>query len=184
MRIIAGQWRGRNLLAPTGAQTTRPTSDRAREALFSILLPWLSGARVLDLFAGSGALALEALSRGAAYAVLCDRDREACAAIGKNIATLSAQERTLLLEQDAAHALKGLAGDAFDLIFLDPPYRAGLAQDALVEIARGGLLAPGGRIIVESAADDLPEPPPGLMVADRRKYGVAVLTMMEREDDA
>lgn len=185
MRIIAGEWRGRPIAAPKGSDTTRPTSDRVREALFSILTPWLRGARVLDLFAGSGALALEALSRGAEFAVLCDCDRNACKALRSNIDTLSARERTRLMEADALRALDKLSddGEAFDLIFLDPPYQSGLLPRVLERIARGGLLREDGRIIAETSSSAPAEAVRGLTVADTRKYGAAVLVMLEKEKD-
>lgn len=186
MRIIAGQWRGRAIVAPKGGGTTRPTSDRAREALFSILTPRLEGAAVLDLFAGSGAMGLEALSRGAARALLCDSDRKACEAIRRNIEALDAGEIARVEEGDALKLLNRLtwSGERFSLIFLDPPYKAGLLAGALEAIAGHGVLERGGLIIAESSAAAPPGEIAGLAVADRRRYGIAAFTMYAREADA
>src|SRR3954464_15593304 len=142
MRIIAGRWRGRPLLAPTG-QATRPTADRAREAIFSMLASRLGsfeGLRVVDLFAGSGALGLEALSRGAAHCVFVDKDRAAVDAIRANIATLGASGD--VVPGGAEHAR---VPGPLDLAFLDPPYGSGLAASALQRLP----LAPGGLASVE-----------------------------------
>ena len=124
MRIIAGEMRSRKLKAPEGMDT-RPTADRVKEALFSILGSRVYGARVLDLYGGSGALALEAVSRGADSAVVCDLSAKACAVIQENIDTLGCGEKVRLLRMKDTAALSALQkkGDAFDLIFLDPPYR-------------------------------------------------------------
>src|SRR5690242_18499798 len=144
MRIVAGEWRGRRLVAPAG-RTTRPTSDRVREAVFSILGP-LDGESVLDLFAGSGALALEALSRGAGQATLVERDRAALKALRANVEALGAEAR--VVAGDAAAFLDSAARDGahYDLVFLDPPYRTGLGRELSLE----PVLAPGARVIVES----------------------------------
>lgn len=170
MRIIAGSARGRQIAAPKGL-ATRPTLDRVRESLFGILQFSLEGARVLDLYAGSGSLGLEALSRGAAYAVFNDRDRACGDIVRKNLETLGFSERALVLELDALAAIGRLAGQAFDLVFLDPPYRDG-AQRALAALFSQGLVAPGGRVVVEHAWQEPPEETPGLFARlDSRKYG-------------
>ena len=156
MRIISGQARGRKLATLEG-ENTRPTLDRTREALFNILQTRVRGAKVLDLFAGSGALGLEALSRGAQSAVFCDVSRQACAVIQKNIEALRAQDRSRLLCCDAMDALARLAGESFDVVFLDPPYRKGLVDKALAglvaddRLADGAFLAdkPLGRVLAE-----------------------------------
>jgi 16S rRNA (guanine966-N2)-methyltransferase len=126
VRIIAGEWRGRSLAAPAG-RSTRPTTDRAREAWMSIVAPALAGARVLDLFAGSGALGLEALSRGAAEATFVEDDPRALAALRKNIATFGATERVAIVRADAVTFVHALDAGAFDIAFADPPYEKGLA---------------------------------------------------------
>jgi 16S rRNA (guanine966-N2)-methyltransferase len=169
MRIVAGTWRGRALQAPPG-DTTRPTADRVRQALFDMLLhaPWggrdaIEGAHVLDVFAGTGALGLEALSRGAAFATFIEQDRAALAALRANIATLRAADRTAVLAGDAL-ATKGLAaapsttlsGAPCALVFLDPPYGADLVPRALAHLTAGGWIAPGALIVAETARDEPP----------------------------
>ena len=173
MRIIAGKLKGRRLLAPQGI-AIRPTSDRAREALFAILghgEPPLAGAAFLDLFCGTGAVGLEAYSRGAAEVVLIDNDRQALKLAEANIARLRAQNQVRLLARDAT--LLGPSPRAFDLAFLDPPYRSGLATAALAGLAASGWLAEGARIIVELAAKDEPVLPAGYALDRERRYGSA-----------
>jgi 16S rRNA (guanine966-N2)-methyltransferase len=173
MRIIAGKHRGRRLLAPAG-QTIRPTGDRAREALFDILehgAPPLQGASFLDLFCGTGAVGLEAHSRGASDVVLIDHDRAALKLAEANIARLGSPPGVRLLARDAT--LLGPAPHPFDLVFLDPPYRSGLAARALAGLARGGWPDEGARIIVELAAKDEPVLPAGYALDRERRYGSA-----------
>ena len=152
LRIVAGRHRGRRIEAPAGL-ATRPTSDRAREALFGILEhgpPPLRGSRFLDLFAGSGAAGLEALSRGAAQALCIDQASAAVAAIERNIQTLGEGGQ---VTRAARRRLPAAAGSApFDIVFLDPPYGSGLLAPALASLAAGGWLAPGARIVAEVAA--------------------------------
>jgi 16S rRNA (guanine966-N2)-methyltransferase len=172
MRIIAGRWRGRKLAAPAGV-TTRPTSDRAREALFSMLTSRIGsfeGLRVADLFAGSGALGLEALSRGAGHCVFVDNDRAAVEAIRANVAALGAEAE--ILQRAAEH----LRPDApVDLVFLDPPYRSGLFLPALENLP----LAPGGFACVETEADEAVELP-GYAIEAVHRHGKARLTLLRR----
>ena len=177
MRIVAGTHGGRRLTTPPG-RDTRPTSDRVREALFSILearggkgadAGALDGARVLDLFAGSGALGLEALSRGAASAVFVDSSRSAVEAVRANLAALGLA--AAVHRRDAAAALRDAAarGDAYDLVFLDPPYRSAAGLTAQLREALPAVLAPGARVVAESDRRvplDL-----GLAVTDARRYG-------------
>jgi 16S rRNA (guanine966-N2)-methyltransferase len=151
VRVVAGRFGGRRLQAPPG-QGTRPTSDRVREALFSTLGP-LDGARVLDLFAGSGALGIEALSRGAASALLVERDARAVAVIRANLDALGLDEPAAIVHAGPARAALRSAsgrGDTYDLIFLDPPYRSapGLGQE--LSAALEPLLSGGGRVVTES----------------------------------
>ncbi|WP_342627442.1 16S rRNA (guanine(966)-N(2))-methyltransferase RsmD [Nguyenibacter vanlangensis] len=161
MRIVAGTWRGRALTAPPG-RTTRPTADRVRQALFDMLLhaPWagrdrIAGARVLDAFAGTGALGLEALSRGAARCVFFETDRAALAALRANIAACGAGDAALVRPADVTHPPPG---PACDLLFLDPPYGKGLPARALAALGAAGWIAPGALVVVETAADEaLPE---------------------------
>ena len=172
MRVVAGTHRGRTLRAPPGSET-RPTSDRVREALFSILGPSIQDARVLDLFAGSGALGIEALSRGAAAAVFVDRSRRATQAIRANLAALGIEAEVRALEARAALRAASGRGEAYDLIFVDPPYR--LAAELGRELSEGlaAVLAPGSRVVTES---DRPAPLQlDLPLADERRYGDTVI---------
>lgn len=179
MRIIAGDMRSRRLKAPEGMET-RPTAEKAREALFSILAQRVPGARVLDLYAGSGALALEALSRGAKSAVLADCAPKACQAIADNIRSLGCGDRARLLRKADAAAMTALEkeGAVFDLIFLDPPYR----MDTAPVCARlaAGLLAKGGLIVVEHARETSPAVSAPLSLRDRREYGAAGISLYQR----
>ncbi len=179
MRIISGQARGRKLKTLEGLDT-RPTLDRTREALFNILQQRVRGARVLDLFAGSGALALEALSRGAGSAVLCDQSPAACGIIRENIALVRMEDRARLLCCEASQALERLVGEQFDLIFLDPPYHKGLIDAALEGMIRRNQLAEGGLIVAETAQDEGFDLPEGLTFTDERKYGKSRLHFIER----
>ena len=176
MRIISGQARGRKLKTLEGLDT-RPTLDRTREALFNILQQRVRDARVLDLFAGSGALALEALSRGA---VLCDQSPAACGIIRENIALVRMEDRARLLCCEASQALERLVGEQFDLIFLDPPYHKGLIDAALEGMIRRNQLAEGGLIVAETAQDEGFDLPEDLTFTDERKYGKSRLHFIER----
>lgn len=171
MRIIAGQWRGRPLKAPAGIDT-RPTSDRAREALFSMLVSRIGsfeGLKVCDLFAGTGALGIEALSRGAAHCTFVENDRAALEALKANIATLGAS--ATVRAQAAEHA----GGGPFDLVFADPPYGSGLGQRALAQI----ILAPGGWASLETAKTEAAVVD-GLEVITERVYGKARIMLFRR----
>jgi 16S rRNA (guanine966-N2)-methyltransferase len=172
MRIIAGRWRGRPLVAPQG-QATRPTADRVREALFSMLASRLGsfeGLEVADLFAGSGALGLEALSRGAAHCVFVENDRGAVEAIRANIAALGASAD--ILPRGAEHA--ALPGPV-DLAFLDPPYGSGLAPLALAKLP----VAPGGWVSVETGRGETIAAE-GYEIDSERSYGKARITLLRR----
>ena len=171
MRIIAGTHRGRQLVTLRDRRI-RPTSDRAREALFGILehgTPPLQGARFLDLFCGTGAVGLEAHSRGAAQVLAIDSDPEALAVATANHARLGAPTTVQLRIADATRL--GPAPLTFDLVFLDPPYRSGLALPALRALLAQGWLAPAGRVIVEHAADDQVDRPAGYTAEQQRRYG-------------
>ena len=178
MRIIAGSHKGTRIFAPKGMET-RPTGDRVREAAFNLLGPGATEeATVLDLFAGSGAMGLEALSRGAAQATFVESDREACRTINRNLDKLGLDNATVLC-QDALTALRSdvRAGARYDLVFVDPPYRRfSSLQNALIEHLPE-LLAPGGTLIVETAAGEEPELP--LTKRTSRRYGSARLTVFE-----
>jgi 16S rRNA (guanine(966)-N(2))-methyltransferase RsmD len=162
----------------------RPTADRVREALFSALGTSVEGARVLDLFAGSGALGLEALSRGAAFAVFVDRAPPAVAALGRNVAALGAGAGCRILRREALAALAelGAAGERFDLMFLDPPYATDLVERALGGIAARGLLAPGGAVVVEHQRDRVPPAAADLRYRWTRRYGDSALTLFDAPD--
>lgn len=184
MRIISGRARGKKLVEFAGARV-RPTADRVREALFSILISRLksmNGCKVLDLFAGTGALALEALSRGAESALLVDAHQESIRIIQANIdgCRMSDCAQVLRGELPAALALTVKSGP-FDLIFMDPPYAQGLAQATLTEIAALELLSKRGIIVVETERGELlPEQIGSLTQTDQRHYGVSAITLFER----
>ncbi|MBW4022841.1 MAG: 16S rRNA (guanine(966)-N(2))-methyltransferase RsmD [Proteobacteria bacterium] len=173
MRIIAGRYRGRRLAAPEGTET-RPTADRARQALFDMLMhaPWaedaVRDAAVLDVFAGTGALGLEALSRGAARAAFIESGRPALAALRANIAVCGAAQMCRVV---AADARKPPPGEPCGLVFLDPPYGQGLVPAALAALGRAGWIAPGALIVAEVAAAD-PAPTEAALLAERR-FGAA-----------
>ncbi len=169
MRIVAGRFGGRGLIAPRG-RATRPTSDRVREALFSILgAAAVEDARVLDLFAGSGALGIEALSRGASEATLVDSSAAAVAAIRRNLQGLGAEAE--VRRQDALAYVKAASRDArqYDLVFLDPPYRHASVLGAELSAALGPVLAPDARVVAES--DRRAPLALDLMQLDERRYG-------------
>jgi 16S rRNA (guanine966-N2)-methyltransferase len=183
MRIVAGRYRGKSLTAPEGA-ATRPTSDRARQAVFNILehASWSQGlqdARVIDLFAGSGALGIEALSRGAAFCLFVETDETARGAIRANLETMAPDGslfgRTRVHRRDATDLgpRPGSAGAPFDLAFLDPPYRKGLGERALAQLGAGGWMAPDAIAVLESASDENIEAPAGFEPLDARDYGAA-----------
>ena len=177
MRIAAGDLRGRIIRAPEG-EATRPTSDRARQAVFNILehAPWSPGLedlRVLDLFAGSGAMGLEALSRGAAHAAFVETAAPALAALRDNVENFRLGERTSVLRQDAARLAARPAGEPFDLAFLDPPYGKGLGEQALAALAAGKWLGPQSIVVFERGADEPAVGLPGWEVLDQRRYGAA-----------
>ncbi len=181
MRIIAGRCKGRRLIAPAGA-ATRPTADRVRLALFDMLwhAPWggraaVEGASVLDAFAGTGALALEALSRGAAQAFLMERDRAAQAAIRANIAACRMECETQLLAVDVLHPPKARA--ACGLVFLDPPYGQGLVPRALAALAEAGWIAPEALVIAEFGQEEATAPP-GFAALAERAHGPASLLVL------
>jgi len=182
LRIIGGTHRRRTLVSPEGLDV-RPTSDRAREALMGILEhgePPLHGAAFLDLFAGSGAVGLEAASRGAARVMLIEQARGALAAIRANIATLGLAESVQARAGDAARL--GTAPQPYDIVFLDPPYRSGLAVKALGSLTIGGWLAPGARVIVELEAEEPFIAPAPYAVEDERRYGRGRFVFLREED--
>lgn len=181
MRIVAGDLRGRPIRTPPG-EATRPTSDRARQAIFNILehAPWspgLKGRRVVDLFAGSGAMGLEALSRGAAECVFVDTAEPALAAIRANVEAFQLGPRARLLRADATRL--GRAETPFDFAFIDPPYGKGLGEMALAALGAGGWLAQGALAVLERGADEPPPAAAGVEVLDERRYGAARVWFLE-----
>jgi 16S rRNA (guanine966-N2)-methyltransferase len=188
MRIIGGRHRGRRLFVPPG-DAVRPTSDRAREALFDILshgrlaaagIPF-AGAPVLDAFAGTGALGLEALSRGAAEAVFIERDRVALAALRRNIEALAEVERARIMPGDAVRPPR--ADRRCAVAFLDPPYRSGLAAPALTALGAAGWLVDEAIAVAELAAREEFAPPAGFVLIDERVYGAARFVLLRRGAD-
>lgn len=188
MRVIAGTARGRPLKAPRG-RDTRPTSDRVREALFSALAADVPGATVLDCYAGSGALAVEALSRGAAAAVLVEVDPRAAAVAGDNLVRAGVAERATVVRDDVARFCRAPRGGPFDLVFVDAPYAVPLeaVHGHLRDLAAADALAPGARVVVErdkrdpALADEATAPPP--LARDRqRTYGDTVLVYYRVEE--
>lgn len=151
MRIITGSARGAKLITLDGEEVTRPTTERVKEAVFSMIQFDIEGRRVLDLFAGSGQLGLEALSRGAACAVLSDVNREACEVIKINAQKTRLYEKTRVLNTDYKAVIRGFQGrEKFDIVFLDPPYDGDMVEDAIARMIRADILAEGAIIICES----------------------------------
>ena len=174
MRIVGGAFRGRPLATPR-TNAIRPTTDRAREAVFNVLAhrypDHLDGARVLDLFAGTGALGLEALSRGAAYGVFIEESAEGRGLIRTNVETLGLSGRTKIFRRDATKLGEAGTLQPFDLVFADPPYGKGLGELALAATRDGGWLKPGALCLVEEAAATPFQPPAGFTLDERRDYG-------------
>src|SRR5213078_1446739 len=181
MRIVGGRLRGRALAAPR-SQGVRPTADRLRESLFNILIHAygdpVSGARVLDLFAGTGALGLEALSRGAAFTLFVDDGAEARALLRQNVEALGLAAVTKIFRRDATKLGPAHPVEPFSLAFLDPPYRKGLAEQALAAMRDGGWLTPHALVVVEEAADAGFTPPAGFAEIERRAYDDTILAFL------
>ncbi len=184
MRIVGGRLGGRTLAAPK-SQNVRPTSDRLRESLFNILAHGyddaIAGARVLDLFAGTGALGLEAVSRGAAFALFIDDGTEARALIRQNVEALGLGGITRIFRRDATRLGAVHPNEPFGLVFLDPPYRKGLAEKSLASLRDGGWLAPEALVIVEEAADTRFAAPDGFVETERRRYDDSEFTFLRKE---
>jgi len=178
MRVVGGRLRGRNLAAPKG-DAIRPTSDRLRESLFNVLAHAygdpVTGARVLDLFAGTGALGIEAISRGAAFTLFIDDGAEARALIRQNVDALGLGAVTRVFRRDATRLGAAHPVEPFSLAFLDPPYRKGLAAPALAAMRDGGWLTPDALVVVEEAADAGFAAPDGYAEIERRTYDDTVI---------
>ena len=176
MRVITGKYKGRKLNSPEN-YAIRPTSDKAKEALFSILTAEIYGARVLDLFAGTGSLGIEALSRGAEYCVFADASRASLNLIKSNLEHCKVEEETRVLAGDYRKVLANL-NESFDIILLDPPYGKGLIPDAIRLISEGDLLKEGGVIIAEHRKEeDLPETIGKYQKEKDRRYGIVKLSI-------
>lgn len=180
IRIIAGRWRGRRLGVPD-RPGLRPTGDRARETLFNWIGPRVVGARVLDLFAGTGALGLEAASRGAARVVLIERDPVAVRLLREGALQWPGSESVEVVEQDALRWLER-EQQSFDLVLVDPPFESALLEPVLSLLLEPvGCLAERGLVYVECAPDQLPDPwPPGLELVRQKRLGQVALTLLQR----
>ncbi|WP_292226923.1 16S rRNA (guanine(966)-N(2))-methyltransferase RsmD [Brevundimonas sp.] len=179
MRIVAGSLKGRAITTPEG-QNTRPTSDRARQAVFNVLehASWsetLHGARVIDLYAGSGALGFEAVSRGAAFCLFVEIEDDARGAIRENADAYGLMGRTRVHRRSATDlgVRPGSAGEAFDIAFLDPPYAKGLGEQTLARLLEGNWLKPGAIVVFERGSDEPDIDTPGYERLDARDYGAA-----------
>ncbi len=178
MRVISGSARGRKLIAPPGLDT-RPTTDRVKESIFNIISPYLPAKSVLDLFSGSGALGVEALSRGSEHAVFVECDKAALDITRKNLELARVADRAEVIFGDSLAFLSRAVGQ-FDIIFLDPPYNTGLLTDAIRKIAENNLLSEGGIIVAES--EYLGEEPSGtdFDIIKRAKYGKTTVFVLRK----
>lgn len=182
MRIITGEYKGRRLRGPED-NSVRPTADKVKEALFSIIADKLWGSRVLDLFAGTGSLGLEALSRGAESCLFGDNSRESLKIIKSNIEMCGAGQKAEVMAGDYRKVLMNAKGQ-FDIIFLDPPYGKGFLEKSITLIGEEGLLKEGGLIIAEHRKEEeLPETVQGFYREKERKYGIVKLSIYVHEKD-
>ena len=180
LRIIAGKYKGRRLHTPRG-ESIRPTADRIREAIFNILGNQCRGCLVVDLFAGTGALGLEAMSRGADQVVFVDNRRAALDVIRRNIEVCGCGDSAMVFSADIKRnlsCLKRLTRSA-EMVFMDPPYRKGLISPALHGLHSGGFIAPEAKLIIEHSADDpLPDPGQNFRLDDQRRYGKTLVSFL------
>lgn len=183
MRIISGKARGTKLFSLEG-ENTRPTLDRVKEPLFSIIMNEIQGANVLDLFAGSGALGIETLSRGAKHAVLCDSSRDAIRVINNNLAKTKLDTYAEIINEDFRKCLKNLQGKKFDIIFLDPPYETENIEIAVRQISELDLLADEGIIIAETDREEIIKKVENIDISikDIRHYGRVILIFLKRKE--
>lgn len=185
MRIIAGYAKGRKLKSPEN-QDIRPTSDRVKEAIFSMIAFYIPGKIVLDLFAGTGNLGLEALSRGAKFSVFVDNNREALKLVNQNIKLLGYKDKTSVVFSDALKALDLFRkrNEKFDIVFIDPPYRQSLYGEIIQSIAENDIIDRSGILIIEHPADiKLKDEYEGLKKIKEKKYGNTSITILKREDN-
>ncbi len=182
IRIISGTLKGTKLLSP-GSNTTRPTSDRLREAIFNILRLHLQNADILDLFAGTGAMGIEALSRGGKYAIFMEKDKGAAMVIDKNIRRCRLGEKSAIIKRNVLSGLGFIKSlkNSFDLIFMDPPYNMELIKPALQNLCKNSLLKKEGFIVIEhSPMEPVPQGIKGLKLFDQRKYGSTMVSFVIR----
>jgi 16S rRNA (guanine966-N2)-methyltransferase len=184
MRIVGGKLKGRAIRTPEGSHT-RPTSDRARESLFNVLAhaawaPQLAGARVIDAFAGSGALGFEALSRGAAFCLFIETDSAARGSIRDNVEAFQLFGNTRIHRRSATDLGPKPAGlgQPFDLVFMDPPYARGLVPEALDQLTRGAWIAPNALVVAETSASEPAPAAPDWETLDERDYGAARVSFL------
>jgi 16S rRNA (guanine966-N2)-methyltransferase len=180
LRVIAGELRGRRLRTASGLRT-RPTAERTREAIFNILGSTVQQAHVLDLFAGTGAYGIEALSRGAASALFIEVDRQACAVLAGNIQTCGMADKARVLRWDASRNLNCLRNHEprFQLVFMDPPYGRSLVEPALSHLHQSRCAMDGAQLVVEHDRDDpLPEPAKPYRLRDQRRYGRTLVSFL------
>jgi len=183
LRIITGELKGKKLFSIKG-QTTRPTSDKLRETIFNILAHRLIGAFVLDLFAGTGALGIEAISRGALFSYFIDNKKEAVAIINKNIKSCKFEDRSSIIQWDIKKSLKciEMLKNKFDLVFMDPPCNAGLIKPALINLQQSGTLQAGASVVIEHALyEPIPDDLKEFKISDKRKYRRTFLSILKYE---
>ncbi len=180
MRVIGGQFRGRRLIAP-GGLATRPTADRVKESIFNILGAGVRHKRALDLFAGSGALGIEAVSRGAASALFLDQGKPALFAIQGNIRSLGLQGQTRLIRWNILKNLNCLISfpQGFNLIFMDPPYGIDAVPPTLRHLAASGALAPDAHLVIEHRAGEGIDPAAPYVTVDQRRFGKTLVTFID-----
>lgn len=183
MRIIAGKY-GSRVIQAVPTNSTRPTTDKVKEAIFSRIGPYFNQGRMLDLFAGSGAMSLEAISRGMDKSILVEKDFKAVLTIQKNIQALGCKENCTVLKQDVFVALKKLADEQFDLIFMDPPYLGQRITEILQWIDEHDMLAKNGNLVAECNADDvLPLQCGHLHQVKTAEYGITRITYYRKEEN-
>lgn len=184
MRVISGEFRGRRLAMVPG-NGTRPTADKIKESMFNMIGPYFDGGQALDLYAGTGGLGIEAVSRGMDHAVLVDSAYAAIKTIKENVTLTKAENRFTVLKQPVERAISQFAanGKQFDLILMDPPYAKQRVLDQLAEFVSGGILVPNATVLVETGTDvDYPDAIPGYTIVRHQSYSVAQVMILRKED--